>query len=79
MAQPHHERGLIITAGVSLALLGTGALVSQMTEDTKEIYLDRVEVMVQLDEETSAADEDCSTEHAWRCAPRWKSRTASIP
>ena len=53
---------LVITAGVSLALLGAGALVSQMTEDTKEIYLDRVEVMVQLDEETSAADEDCSTE-----------------
>ncbi len=51
---------LVITTAISLALLGTGVLVSQMTADTKEIYLDRVEVMVQLNEEISAGDADCS-------------------
>lgn len=53
---------LVITTAISLALLGTGVLVSQMTADTKEIYLDRVEVMVQLNEEVSASDADCSQE-----------------
>lgn len=53
---------LIITTAISLALLATGFLVTKMTEDTKQIYLDRVEVMVQFDEETSAKDRDCSSE-----------------
>ncbi|NLA56963.1 MAG: ABC transporter permease [Corynebacterium humireducens] len=53
---------LIITTAISLALLATGFLVTQMTEDTKAIYLDRVEVMIQLDEDISANDSDCSSE-----------------
>lgn len=53
---------LIITTAISLALLATGFLVTKMTEDTKQIYLDRVEVMVQFDEDTSAKDKDCSSE-----------------
>lgn len=52
---------LIITTAISLALLATGFLVTGMTERTKEIYLDRVEVIVQLDEKTSANDKDCSS------------------
>lgn len=36
---------LVITTAISLALLSTGFLVTGMTERTKEIYLDRVEVM----------------------------------
>lgn len=52
---------LIITTAISLALLATGFLVTGMTEHTKEIYLDRVEVMVQLDDKTSAGDHDCSS------------------
>ena len=52
---------LVITTAISLALLATGFLVTQMTEDTKDIYLDRVEVMIQLDEEISANDADCSS------------------
>src|SRR5699024_11698919 len=52
---------LIITTAISLALLATGFLVTNMTEDTKGIYLDRVEVMVQLDEDISANDADCSS------------------
>lgn len=53
---------LVITAAISLALLATGMLVTGMTERTKEIYLDRVEVMVQFNEEISASDQDCSSE-----------------
>lgn len=52
---------LIITTAISLALLATGFLVTNMTEDTKNIYLDRVEVMIQFDEEISANDADCSS------------------
>jgi len=52
---------LVITTAISLALLATGFLVTNMTSATKGIYLDRVEVMVQLDENISAGDKDCST------------------
>lgn len=52
---------LVITTAVSLALLSAGVLVTMMTQNTREIYLDRVEVMVQFDEEISAGDPDCST------------------
>ncbi|WKD58940.1 permease-like cell division protein FtsX [Corynebacterium caspium] len=52
---------LVITTAISLALLATGVLVTNMTKDTKEIYLDRVEVMIQFDEEISASDKDCTS------------------
>lgn len=52
---------LVITTAISLALLATGFLVTGMTERTKEIYLDRVEVIVQFDEEISAGDKGCTT------------------
>lgn len=53
---------LVITTAISLALVGTGILISQVTSDTKDMYLDRVEVMVELDENISATDQDCSSE-----------------
>ena len=53
---------LIITTSISLALLATGFLVTNMTDRTKDIYLDRVEVMIQLDEDTSANDPECTAE-----------------
>lgn len=53
---------LIITTAISLALLATGFLVTNMTKGTKDIYLDRVEVMVQLNENISANDKDCSSQ-----------------
>ncbi|MCF1712859.1 permease-like cell division protein FtsX [Corynebacterium argentoratense] len=52
---------LVITTAISLALLATGFLVTGMTERTKEIYLDRVEVMIQLDDKTSAEDPNCKS------------------
>ncbi|MEX3564573.1 permease-like cell division protein FtsX [Corynebacterium phoceense] len=50
---------LVITTAISVGLLVAGVLVTQMTEDTKDIYLEKVEVMVQLDESTSANDTTC--------------------
>lgn len=52
---------LIITTTLSLALVGAGILISQVTSETKALYLDRVEVMVELDEEISASDKDCTS------------------
>lgn len=52
---------MIITTAISLALLTTGFLLTNMTERTKDIYIDKVEVMVQLDEQLSASDQDCSS------------------
>lgn len=51
---------MIITTAISLALLATGVLITNMTADTKDLYLDRIEVMVQLDDEISDTDTDCS-------------------
>lgn len=53
---------LVITSALSLALVGAGIMISRATAETKELYLDRVEVMVELDEEISANDTDCSSE-----------------
>ncbi|SDL57103.1 cell division transport system permease protein [Corynebacterium mycetoides] len=53
---------LIITTALSLALVGTGILISQVTSNTKDLYLDRVEVMVELDEKISVEDKDCSSQ-----------------
>lgn len=53
---------LVITTALSLVLVGAGILISQATSDTKDLYLDRVEVMIELDEEISANDKDCSSE-----------------
>ena len=52
---------MIITTAISLALLTTGFLLTNMTERTKDIYIDKVEVMVQLDENLSANDKDCGS------------------
>lgn len=53
---------LVITTALSLVLVGGGILMSRATAETKALYLDRVEVMVELDEEISANDTDCSSD-----------------
>ena len=53
---------LVITTALSLILVGAGILISQATSATKDLYLDRVEVMVELDEGISANDQDCSSD-----------------
>lgn len=50
---------MVITTAISVALVVAGVLVTQMTNDTKDIYLERVEVMVELNEDISANDPEC--------------------
>nr|WP_301282172.1 permease-like cell division protein FtsX [Corynebacterium aurimucosum] len=50
---------MVITTAISVALVVAGVLVTQMTNETKNIYLERVEVMVQLNEDISANDPQC--------------------
>lgn len=50
---------MVITTAISVALVVAGVLVTQMTNETKNIYLERVEVMVQLNEDISANDPEC--------------------
>ena len=50
---------MVITTALSVALVVAGVLVTQMTIETKNIYLERVEVMVQLNEDISANDPQC--------------------
>ena len=52
---------LVITTAISVALVVAGVLVSNMARETQDIYLERVEVMIQLDEEISNSDQDCSS------------------
>ena len=52
---------MIITTAISLALLASGLLVTGMTNDTKDLYLDRVEILIELDEAISAEDETCGS------------------
>ena len=52
---------MIITTAIAVGLVVAGIMVTNLTKDTKEIYLDRVEVMVQLNEDISAGDQDCVT------------------
>ncbi len=53
---------MIITTAISLALLASGLLVTGMTNDTKDLYLDRVEVLIELDETISAEDDTCASD-----------------
>ena len=52
---------MVITIAISIGLVTSGVLMTSMTERTKDIYLDRVEVMVELNAEVSAKDTDCSS------------------
>lgn len=50
---------MVITTAISLALLTTGWLLTEMTDRTKDIYIDKVEVMIQLSDEISVSDATC--------------------
>ncbi|MEJ5920073.1 MULTISPECIES: permease-like cell division protein FtsX [unclassified Corynebacterium] len=52
---------MIITTAISLALLATGILVTDMTNRTKDMYLDRVEVQVELSDTVSSDDLSCTS------------------
>ncbi|MDO5032058.1 permease-like cell division protein FtsX [Corynebacterium sp.] len=52
---------MVITTAISVALVVAGVLVTTMTSDTKDMYLDSVEVMVQLNDDITVNDPDCAT------------------
>ncbi len=64
---------MIITTAISLALLATGLLVTDMTNRTKDMYLDRVEVQIELSDEVSAADSNCTSSECLEVAERLES------
>lgn len=51
---------MILTSAISLGLLGTGLLAVRTIDQTEQLYADRLEVIVSLTKEVSAADPDCS-------------------
>ncbi|GAA4403986.1 permease-like cell division protein FtsX [Tsukamurella soli] len=50
---------MILTTAISLALFGGGLLVVRMVDKSQDIFLQRVEVQVFLDDKLSASDPDC--------------------
>jgi cell division transport system permease protein len=53
---------MILTTAISLGLLGGGLLVVRLADQSREIYLDRVETQVFLTEEVSASDPTCEAD-----------------
>src|ERR1700747_2296843 len=52
---------MILTTAISIGLFGGGLLVVRLAENSRAIYLDRVETQVFLTEDVSANDPSCST------------------
>lgn len=53
---------MILTTAISLGLFGGGLLVVRLADNSREIYLDRVETQVFLTEDISANDPSCSSD-----------------
>lgn len=51
---------MILTTAISLAMFGGGLLVVKVADNSKQIFLSRVEVQVYLDEAFSAKDPECT-------------------
>jgi cell division transport system permease protein len=52
---------MILTTAISIGLFGGGLLVVRLAEHSREIYLDRVETQVYLNEDISAHDPSCQS------------------
>ncbi|OBF10746.1 permease-like cell division protein FtsX [Mycobacterium sp. 852002-10029_SCH5224772] len=52
---------MILTTAISIGLFGGGLLVVRLADNSREIYLDRVETQVFLTDDISANDATCST------------------
>lgn len=63
---------MVITTAVSLTLLATGVLATEQTSHTKGLYLDRVEVQVELNEQISTEDQACSSPGCAKVAAKFK-------
>ena len=52
---------MILTTAISIALFGGGLLVVRLADNSREIYLDRVETQVFLTDDISANDTNCAS------------------
>ncbi|MDY3127755.1 MAG: permease-like cell division protein FtsX [Corynebacterium sp.] len=52
---------LIITTAIAIVLVASGVIVHATARDTQDLYLERVEVLVQFNEDISKSDSDCSS------------------
>lgn len=50
---------MILTTAISLCLLGAGLIVARMTDQMRQIYGDKVEVTIYLNEQVSSQDPNC--------------------
>lgn len=53
---------MILTTAISIALFGGGLLVVRLADNSREIYLDRVETQLFLTDDISANDATCTTD-----------------
>lgn len=53
---------MILTTAISIGLLGGGLLVVRLADQSRNIYLDRVESQVFLNDDVSANDPDCQVD-----------------
>jgi cell division transport system permease protein len=53
---------MILTTAISIGLFGGGLLVVRLADHSREIYLDRVETQVFLNEDVSASDPTCDAD-----------------
>jgi cell division transport system permease protein len=53
---------MILTTAISIGLFGGGLLVVRLADNSREIYLDRVETQVFLTDDVSANDPSCATD-----------------
>src|ERR1700728_1882547 len=52
---------MVLTTAISIGLFGGGLLVVRLADHSREIYLDRVETQVYLDNDISASDATCDS------------------
>lgn len=50
---------MVLTTAISLTLLGAGLIVARMTDQMKQIYGDKIEVTIYLNEDVSREDPNC--------------------
>lgn len=53
---------MVLTTAISLAMLGSGLLIMQTVDLTKDRYLDEIEVSIFMTEDVSANDDSCTDE-----------------
>ena len=68
---------MILTTAISLGLLGGGLLIVRTIDKMQSIFLNQLQVAVNLTDDVSANDANCTQSTAARaCRPSWRARRA---